>query len=274
VQWWPKREENEHAWKAKAVDVLKYGGDGQLLSANLDVKNPRTATSSEQRRPQDLIGAVLKRYERVVEIVREINASLPAEGVGTSSWPRVSLSEVLTQSVEPVAVDPSLTYPNLGIYSFGRGLFRKHPIDGQRSSARVLFRVRAGQFIYSRLFAFEGAYGVVPKDFDGWFVSNEYPVFNCDGQRLDVEFLRLFLSQARVWEQVATGSQGLGHRRQRVQPPLLLRFRVPLPTLEEQRRLVTLQTRVDAAKTLQAQTAAELDALLPSILDKAFRGET
>jgi hypothetical protein len=30
---------------------------------------------------------------------------------------------------------------------------------------------------------------------------------------------------------------------------------------------------VDALKKLQAETAAELDALLPSILDRAFRGE-
>ena len=34
-----------------------------------------------------------------------------------------------------------------------------------------------------------------------------------------------------------------------------------------------LQAKVGRLKALQAQTAAELDALLPSILDKAFKGE-
>ena len=34
-----------------------------------------------------------------------------------------------------------------------------------------------------------------------------------------------------------------------------------------------LQAQVDALKRLQAQTSAELDALLPSILDRAFKGE-
>jgi len=34
-----------------------------------------------------------------------------------------------------------------------------------------------------------------------------------------------------------------------------------------------LQAEVDALKRLQAETAAELDALLPSILDKSFKGE-
>ena len=38
----------------------------------------------------------------------------------------------------------------------------------------------------------------------------------------------------------------------------------------EQRRIVA---HLDALKHLQAETAAELNALLPSILDKAFKGE-
>ena len=49
------------------------------------------------------------------------------------------------------------------------------------------------------------------------------------------------------------------------------------PPLPEQRRIVAelgaLQAEVDALKRLQAETAAELDALLPAILDKAFKGE-
>jgi type I restriction enzyme S subunit len=53
--------------------------------------------------------------------------------------------------------------------------------------------------------------------------------------------------------------------------------KIPLPPLAEQRRIVAeldaLQAGVDALKRLQAETSAELDALLPSILDKAFKGE-
>ena len=50
-----------------------------------------------------------------------------------------------------------------------------------------------------------------------------------------------------------------------------------LPPLPEQRRIVAeldaLQAEVDALKRLQAETATELDALLPAILDRAFKGE-
>ena len=54
-------------------------------------------------------------------------------------------------------------------------------------------------------------------------------------------------------------------------------FEISMPPLPEQRRIVAeldaLQAEVYALKRLQVETAVELDALLPSILDKAFKGE-
>lgn len=54
-------------------------------------------------------------------------------------------------------------------------------------------------------------------------------------------------------------------------------FIVPVPPLPEQYRIMSyldsFQAKVDALRRLQGETAAELDALLPSILDKAFKGD-
>jgi type I restriction enzyme S subunit len=54
-------------------------------------------------------------------------------------------------------------------------------------------------------------------------------------------------------------------------------FHMPRPSIDEQRRIVAeldaLQMQVDSLQDLQAETSAELDALMPSILDKAFRGK-
>jgi type I restriction enzyme S subunit len=51
---------------------------------------------------------------------------------------------------------------------------------------------------------------------------------------------------------------------------------IPVPPLEEQHRIVSeldaLQAKVDVLKHFQTRSGAEIDALLPSVLDKAFRG--
>jgi type I restriction enzyme, S subunit len=58
---------------------------------------------------------------------------------------------------------------------------------------------------------------------------------------------------------------------------MIKNIEIALPPLEEQRRLVVyldgLQAQVSALRTAQAETEKELSALMPSILDKAFKGE-
>ncbi|MBI4362444.1 MAG: hypothetical protein HY558_04640 [Euryarchaeota archaeon] len=39
------------------------------------------------------------------------------------------------------------------------------------------------------------------------------------------------------------------------------------------KKLYTLQSKVDSLRRLQSETAAGLDAMLPGVLDRAFRGE-
>ena len=63
-------------------------------------------------------------------------------------------------------------------------------------------------------------------------------------------------------------------------PHIVLReirgFPVPAPPLEEQYRIVAqldeLQAKAHSVRRFQAETAADLDAMLPAILDRAFKG--
>jgi type I restriction enzyme S subunit len=52
---------------------------------------------------------------------------------------------------------------------------------------------------------------------------------------------------------------------------------LPIPSLKIQQEMTLLfksyQKRIDILKQTQTKSSAELDALLPSILDKAFKGE-
>lgn len=70
---------------------------------------------------------------------------------------------------------------------------------------------------------------------------------------------------------------GKGHSQGNLNLNLIRKFVLPLPPLPEQRRIVAyldeLQTKVDTMKRLREEAMKELNALLPSILDKAFKGE-
>jgi type I restriction enzyme S subunit len=88
------------------------------------------------------------------------------------------------------------------------------------------------------------------------------------------EFLYYFLLSKTRWfrDWVARG-QGQPN----LNTEMVKGIEFPLPPLVEQytivARLDELKSRIDILKQLQFETSAELDALLPSILDKAFKGE-
>ena len=72
LEWWKKREENERTWKVNVEDVLKYDTEGNLVSANLDIKNPNAQDVFEHMPPEKLIEDILEKEERFVEIMKEI----------------------------------------------------------------------------------------------------------------------------------------------------------------------------------------------------------
>lgn len=95
------------------------------------------------------------------------------------------------------------------------------------------------------------------------------------GNKLDPNYAARFLNCPSGRARASVASVGSAQKHYNV--GAMKKTMLPLPPLPEQRRIVTeldaLQTEVDALKRLQADTTAELDALLPSVLDRAFRGE-
>jgi type I restriction enzyme S subunit len=184
---------------------------------------------------------------------------------------KVPLSDLMSLVSDPCRVDPRGSYPNLGIYSFARGVFGKPPIDGAQTSATTLYRVRSGQFIYSRLFAFEGAYAIVPEEMDGVFVSNEYPTFDVDQDHLLPRYLYWLFQRRDVWRQVAVGAKGMGDRRQRVHPDKVLSYRIDLPSLDDQRRIVERLDRVAALVDDRRNAIEAAERETQALLLKAFQ---
>lgn len=172
-------------------------------------------------------------------------------------WPMVALREVLTFAPDPVAVSPEKSYPNIGVYGFGRGVITKPHLVGSEIKARTLYRVVPGQFIYSKLKAFEGAFASVPIECGEYFVSNEFPNFDVDTSRVDIRFIEWLFRNPDTWKALAVKGKGMGARRERVHPNRILDFHIPLPPLAEQRRIADRLDRV-AALVAERRRAAEV----------------
>jgi type I restriction enzyme S subunit len=173
-------------------------------------------------------------------------------------WPRVKLGEVLSLDLDKVAIDPSQRYPMVGVLSFGRGLFDREPIDNGNTSYKYFLRLKRDHFVMSQLFGWEGALAVSGKQFSGKFVSPQFPTFLCDKKKLELGFLGWCARRKIFWDELGTRTNGMGDRRRTLNPAALFESEVPLPPIEEQRRIVE---RFDAIR----QHLQQADALRESI---------
>lgn len=192
-------------------------------------------------------------------------------------WELVPLGEVSSQVVEPVPVLPDETYSNLGLRMYAGGVFEREAKRGSEIKAKRLFRVRPGQFIYNRLFAGGGSFGLVKAEHAHGVVSNEFPVFDLNADRLLPAYLYLHFQRPETWDAVAEQCIGTTQTRLRWKEDRFRAYAIALPPLDEQRRIVDLIGALDdaieaaerSADTARASRSYLLEGLMSQLGDES-----
>lgn len=76
LDWWDNRTENERAWKVRAADVIVTNGGGDVVSVNLDIKNPSRKEDLEHLPPAELAESILAKEKQIAAIMEEIKELL------------------------------------------------------------------------------------------------------------------------------------------------------------------------------------------------------
>jgi type I restriction enzyme S subunit len=109
-----------------------------------------------------------------------------------SLWPRVNLSEILQLQRRWVEVDPSSTYTEIGVRSFGRGIFHKAPVSGVTLGNKRVLRICPGDLVFSNVFAWEGAVALASPAEAGTIGSHRFVTYTAIDDRANLDYLRIF----------------------------------------------------------------------------------
>jgi type I restriction enzyme, S subunit len=232
---------------------------------------------SEQRRIVEKIERLTGKIEEAKLLRRSVDESVAPLALSLHnkiSGNRVAeIGELVELSEERCAVSPDKDYPQVGIRGFGGGLFAKPALKGSDTTYKYFNRLKAGQIVLSQVKGWEGAIAVCGPELEGSYVSPEYRTFSCRPEVCDPAYMDHLLRTPWFHGLLGDASRGQGARRERTRPELFLTIKLPMPDIGAQRWAVDILQRVRDIPEIHAQTDAKLDALLPSILDKAFRGE-
>lgn len=175
------------------------------------------------------------------------------------NYPKRPLGDVLELDLKQVPVQSEETYQIAGVYGYGRGLFARGAIKGSDTQYKHLHQLRSSTLVLSKLKAFEGALTVVAPNYNDHFLSPEFPTFTIDQTQADIYYIANLCRWPTMWKLLAGKSVGIGSRRERVSPASLLATRVPLPDLDEQRRVAakldSMQSKINQIAALRSESA-------------------
>jgi type I restriction enzyme, S subunit len=183
------------------------------------------------------------------------------------------LSAYLELHEESIPIELNVPYPQAGLRGFGGGLFAKHPVIGGETTYRAFNRLYPQAVVMSQVKGWEGAIAVTPNSLTGYYVSPEYRTFRCKSERCLPDYMAAIVPTEFFWARLKDVTRGVGARRERTRPEQFLKIEFAMPSLFDQRRALQMFERIRLVQSLQTDTTAELDAMLPAILDKAFKGE-
>ncbi|MFN4926844.1 hypothetical protein [Bradyrhizobium sp.] len=179
----------------------------------------------------------------------------------------VALGELLKRASRSAKIDPLAKYQEVTVKMWGKGVVRRGFVGGAELSDGRRFLAAAGQFILSRIDARHGANGLIPPDLDGAIVTNDFPLFEFDLSRLEPKYLQ-WLGRTRGFVELCLRASEGTTNRVRLSEERFLSLTVPLPDIEEQRRVVAivdgLNAKVLEATSLREQAMLEVDALQKS----------
>lgn len=189
---------------------------------------------------------------------------------GNEQFAKRPMSELVSLRSPDVSVDKAAVYRFAGVYSFGRGVFPGPVKNGTDFAYKRLSTVRAGDFTYPKLMAWEGALGVVPRACDGMVVSPEFPVFSVNTDEVLPEILDVYFRTPEVWPGLSDLSGGTNVRRRRLQPSSFLNYEMPVPPKDVQFKFKEVLEQTNSLKAKHASIRQANAALLPATLEFTF----
>ena len=177
-------------------------------------------------------------------------------------------------SLESVSSDSN--YPMVGVYSFGKGLFIKEPVSGLNTSYKNFYRLKAKHIVMSQLFGWEGAIAVSSEDFEGRYVSSQFPTFLVDEGLADTKFVGYYLKQEHIWKLLFSKGRGMGSRRRTLTPDNLLSLEIRLPSLRIQKQIVekleSVRLSLEKIRLLKGEQTKDIKNLLYSKYSEIIEG--
>lgn len=205
----------------------------------------------------------------VATFPKSVQPGIPRLGSPKSGWATYRFGDLLEVVARPVRMIDAQEYDLVTVKRSRGGIEKRATLAGAEISVKSQFRIEGGDFLISRRQIVHGACAIVPKEFSGSIVSNEYAVLRCK-LGLDLDFLK-YLTHSIYFQQTCFHSSiGVHVEKMIFKLETWLDFQINIPSVEEQERLGRGFAAVDAKLDALRRKKSGLEAFKSGLMNRLF----
>ena len=155
----------------------------------------------------------------------------------TKKYPMAKIGSFLSRSKKLVTLQDNIVYKRVSVSTIGKGIAVRDTKLGKDIGTKKQYLVKKGQFLLSKIDARNGAFGVVPEEADGAIITGNFWAFDVDYNLLNPQYLVL-VTQTKQFVGFAEKCSNGTTNRHYLQEVAFLQQSIPLPSLEEQERIL------------------------------------
>lgn len=165
-------------------------------------------------------------------------------------------------------------YKQIGIRSHAKGLFYKEAVTGKSLGNKSVFWIEPNCFIVNIVFAWERAIGKTTDADIGFIASHRFPMYRPKAGILNLDYLLYFFKSLKGRYLLELASPGGAGRNKTLGQTEFLKLKIPVPSIEEQIRLVNVLDT--ATKELQQyqQKLSNLKLQKKGLMQQLLTGKT
>ena len=183
----------------------------------------------------------------------------------TDDWEQRKVGEFLEESKIPGS-DGSIA-KKLTVKLWGKGVIPKEEIYKGSASTNYYIR-KQGQFIYGKLDFLNQAFGIIPKELDGYESTLDSPAFDIL-QGLNAKYFLEYVSRKEFYLFQGTIANG-SRRAKRIHSDTFFNMPIVLPSIEEQVKIGKFFDTLDHTIALQQHKLDLLKEIKKGYLQKMF----
>ena len=216
------------------------------------VDERRNAIEAAERETQALL---LKAFQRAID--------------GAPLRPMAEVAPLVRREVE---IEATREYTEIGVRSFYNGIFHRRTMPGSEFSWQSLFWVKEGDLVFSNLMAWERAIAVAEAHDEGTVGNHRMLTCEVNPKLTTPGFLMAYFRTYEGFSSIVGHSPGTIARNKTLSSKKLPTILVPTPPMETQKWFDRLRAKAQEARTIRANTAQDVDALIPAMLHEIFDG--